>query len=259
MSKRKKICGGKLFCPWNQNNPFKLLQTPHRRQYNNRNTMTGRRAFPRRFSRKGSLALEAAMALPLLLFAVTALLWIFTFTASQARSYRTLTERAQTLAVTVGQASEGDPYIRLYDYDTAKLPFWSVFHGSRPVVQQAVARSWVGYTGENFSGTGAEEIVYMTPGGSVFHLSRDCTYLSLTVQSIASSELSEARNLSGGKYAPCEYCVGNRSPAGTVYITDYGTSYHNSVTCQGLKRTIMAVPRSQTGGRPCCSKCGAGL
>ncbi len=67
---------------------------------------------------RGSLALETFIVLPFLLCAVTAMLYVFVMTGFQAEKYRTLTQQAQSLAVTVGQgADEGDPYTRLYAYD----------------------------------------------------------------------------------------------------------------------------------------------
>lgn len=247
---------GKPFCPVKK--LFETLQIPHRRNLYLMNPIKDRRV-SLCASQKGSLTLEAAMALPLLLFAVTALLYLFAFTSTQARAYRTLTERAQTLAVTVGQTSREDPYIRLYDSQTAVLPFSSVFKGRKTAVQKAVVRAWVGYTGESFSESSSEELVYVTPEGEVYHRSRECTYLLLTIKAIASGQLDDLRNLSGGRYSPCEYCVRGGNTRGTVYITDYGTSYHNARECQGLKRTIMAVPLSEAAGMSCCSRCGGGL
>ena len=107
------------------------------------------------------------------------------------------------------------------------------------------------------AGNGQEEMVYKTPGGEVYHKSRDCTYLKLSVHMVSAAELPNCRNESGGKYGPCEYCVRKESPGRMVYIADYGISYHNSRNCQGLKRTVMAVPLSHTEGLRCCSRCGA--
>ena len=150
-----------------------------------------------------------------------------------------------------------DPYIRLYDYETAELPFVSLFPVRNPVIRKVEIRGWTGYTGETFTGNGQEEMVYKTPGGEVYHKSRDCTYLKLSVHMVSAAELPNCRNESGGKYGPCEYCVRKESPGRMVYIADYGISYHNSRNCQGLKRTVMAVPLSHTEGLRCCSRCGA--
>jgi len=255
MNRRERRHRGRPFCPIKK--LIETLQIPHRRHLYLINPARDRRV-SLCASGKGSLTLEAAMVLPLLLFAVTALLYLFAFTSAQARAYRTLTERAQTLAVTVGQASKEDPYIQLYDYQTAALPFSSVFRGRRPAVQKVIVRAWVGYTGESFSGGSSEEMVYMTPEGEVYHRDRDCTYLLLAIRTIDFEQAEDMRNLSGGRYAPCEYCVRGARPRGTVYITDYGTSYHNVRECQGLKRTIMTVPLSKVAGVRCCSRCGGG-
>lgn len=208
-------------------------------------------AFP-----KGSLTLETALVLPLLLCAVTAMLYLFVFTAKQAEDYRTLADRAELLAVTAGQSYVQEPYICLYEPSAPALPFAEIFGKREAVVQRAIVRAWVGYTGEGFWKDASEQVVYITPEGSVCHRSRDCTYLRLSVQSLSAAALETARNHSGGKYTPCEYCVKNAGAASLVYITDYGNSYHNSSGCQGLKRTVMAVPWSEAKGRPFCSRCG---
>lgn len=255
MNKPERRRTGRLFCLAGRYS----LQIPHKKKIqkvpNILFSAVGRRV-SLCASLKGSLTLEAALVLPLLLCSVTALLYLFAFTGTQARSYRTLTERAQTLAVTAGGSLTGKPYITLYDYQTAKLPFFYIFGGRKQAVQRVVARAWVGYTGETFSENTEEQMVYITPEGEVYHRSRDCTYLLLTVRSISAAQLSQERNQSGGKYAPCEYCVKNIPPGGNIYVTDYGTSYHKRRDCQGLKRTVMMVPYSEVAGMPCCSRCG---
>jgi hypothetical protein len=206
----------------------------------------------------GSLTLEMALVLPLLLCAVTALLWLFAFTAGQARSYRSLTEKAQTLAVASYQMSGEDPYIRLYDPRFVSAPFPTLNFGSRWTAQQVEVRTWVGYTGESFQENAGGQMVYMTLNGEVYHRSRDCTYLRLTVRAVSASLVQQERNQSGERYNACEYCASAGRISGTVYITDYGTSYHTSSACQGLKRTIMAVPLSEISDLRCCSRCGGG-
>ena len=217
----------------------------------------GRRVFLH-VSLKGSMTLEASLVLPFLLCAVTALLYIFAFTSIQSKESRKLMERAEALAVTAGQMSRGDPYIRLYDAQILSLPFAPLSFGKEIAVRSAVVRCWVGYTGESFQNRAGGEIVYLTPGGAVYHKSRDCTYLRLSIRQISFTDLEGERNLSGGRYTSCEYCSRRGQPGGTVYLTDHGDSYHSSINCQGLKRTILAVPLSQAEGRPCCSRCGRG-
>lgn len=253
MNKEERRRTGKPFCPMKTR--IFSLQTPHRRNLYLVNIQTDRRVSLCGL-RKGSLTLESALVLPILLCAITALLYLFAFTSAQARAYRTLNERAQVLAVTVGQAAEEDPYIRLYDYQTARLPFSSLFSGWRPVILRTSVRAWVGYTGESFGETAREEMVYVTPDGQVYHRKRDCSYLNLTVKILPFSGLESARNQSGGKYYPCEYCIKGSGPGVTVYITDHGTSYHSTRDCQGLKRTVMAIPYSEAAGMRCCSRCG---
>ncbi|MBQ2257432.1 MAG: pilus assembly protein, partial [Lachnospiraceae bacterium] len=66
--------------------------------------------------------------------------------------------------------------------------------------------------------------------------------------------LERERNESREIYYPCEECGG--SCGNTVYITSHGNRYHATLSCSKLKRTVLAVPISQVGGRGACSKCG---
>lgn len=119
-------------------------------------------------------------------------------------------------------------------------------------------RAWTGYdnagsdTGQNSS----EEIVYITPDGEVYHKSKGCSYLRLSISGVDMSFLQTQRNQDGEKYYPCENC--GKSCGNTVYITSYGNRYHSTLGCSKLKRTILAVPISETGGRGPCSKCTKG-
>ena len=204
MSKQKERHGGRLFCRCEK---YKKGVQTSRRLWRLQKVVS-RRVCPCAFQR-GSLTLETSIVLPFLLCAVTAMLYVFAMTGFQAEKYRTLTQQAQSLAVTVGQGADvGDPYTRLYAYDQVTLPFAAFSFGSRSVVQRVVVRDWVGYTGESFSGDG-EIFVYVTPKGEVYHRSRDCRYLNVSIQSIAAGQLDAARNWDGSRYTACVYCVKN--------------------------------------------------
>lgn len=132
------------------------------------------------------------------------------------------------------------------------LPGFSEF----TMVNRCRVRCWTGYeTPPDESGeSGAEEIVYITETGVVYHKSRTCSHLKLSVRTIGSGALEAARNADGGRYYPCEKC-GAESGRSLYYIADEGEKYHTSPGCSGLIRKVMAVPLSQTGGMRACSRC----
>lgn len=129
------------------------------------------------------------------------------------------------------------------------------FHvGKIPVLVRCRMRAWTGY--ENTTSTNnAEEMVYITQNGTVYHKSSSCTHINLSISSTSKNSIKDLRNSGGGKYYECEIC-GEDENGGTVYITDTGDRYHNSRECSGLKRGIMTVPISKVGGRGPCSRCG---
>ncbi len=115
-------------------------------------------------------------------------------------------------------------------------------------------KGWCGY--ESSIPISAEQtIVYVTETGTVYHKDYHCTYLDLSIHMVPVSGLEDLRNESGSKYYPCELCGKKVSGMG-VYITNYGSKYHMSMSCGGLKRKIYAVPISETAGKGACSKCG---
>ena len=120
----------------------------------------------------------------------------------------------------------------------------------------AVARAFTGYDNtSNYANAQKEKYVYITETGRVYHQSRSCHYLDLSIQQTKKDQISALRNASGGRYNACPLC--EKSGIGNiVYITDYGDCYHYDLLCSGLKRTIQAVPISEVGTRTPCSKCG---
>lgn len=117
-------------------------------------------------------------------------------------------------------------------------------------------KAWTGYVQpvEDRDGSNEDELVYITENGSVYHKSRQCSYLNLSIQEVNTSQLEMLRNADGGKYYACERCRGGKQEI--VFLTEDGTRYHTSLMCSGLKRTIYVVRRSEAGGRSACSRCG---
>ncbi|MDE6712352.1 MAG: pilus assembly protein [Lachnospiraceae bacterium] len=130
------------------------------------------------------------------------------------------------------------------------LPAYSVLNRCR-------VRAWTGYEVASDSANDTRErMVYITETGTVFHLTKTCTYLDLSIRPVVNDELDLCRNQSGGIYAACELC--GDGDAEIYFITDYGECYHTSLTCSGLRRTITEVPISQVGDKSACSRCGTG-
>ena len=125
------------------------------------------------------------------------------------------------------------------------------------VSQSCKNRKWTGDADANDEGS-EEDYVYVTEHGNVYHRQRNCPYLDLSIRSVQYADIGSSRNKSGHKYYACPDCVAENSSGGTVYITDYGTCYHNSLSCSGLKRTVSLVPLTEVGGRNCCKRCGSG-
>ena len=114
-------------------------------------------------------------------------------------------------------------------------------------------KRWTGYVKESLTGL-EKDMVYVTETGMVYHKDLNCPYLHPSIKRVRKSDIDFLRNKDGGKYYPCERC--KKSTEEYVYITSYGTSYHSSVKCSGLKRKIYVVPLSETRGKGVCSKCG---
>lgn len=129
------------------------------------------------------------------------------------------------------------------------------------VSSRACARAWTGYDAE---GTGGgedtdERIVYITETGTVYHLSRSCSHLNLTILAIRNGTQDSYRNNSGEKYTLCALCGAAPASQESIYITSEGSNYHSSLSCSALKRTIYEIPISDVGSRKACSRCGGKL
>ena len=146
-----------------------------------------------------------------------------------------------------------DGYLDLIVTYELRIPFPLTGDIYLPQIQRCRVRGWIGEK----DGTGEkEQMVYITESGTVYHLSKDCSHLKLTIQEIAPGNLPQARNSSGGKYSPCEKCGKDPLQGENYYITKEGDCFHTTRSCSGLKRTILTIPISQVGARSLCKRCG---
>jgi hypothetical protein len=151
----------------------------------------------------------------------------------------------------LGSTYEGNEVCLRATY-TMKLPV--AFFGWKGVMlaQGSTVHKW---TGDRDDGQ-QEDYVYITETGTVYHRSRQCSYLDLSIRAANYADLSGLRNKSGHKYYECSDCAAKIPASGLVYITDYGTCYHVELSCSGLKRTVYLIPLSEVGTRAPCSRCG---
>lgn len=135
------------------------------------------------------------------------------------------------------------------EFNVALLPQLKLF-------SRYYGRAWTGYELEGSPANAPmEENVFITPEGSVYHISRYCTHLQLTILSCPIEQVEDKKNESGSSYRACILCW-NGYQEGKVYITPSGDCYHGSIKCSGLKRTVDVVPISQVENRGRCSRCG---
>lgn len=243
--------------------------------------------------KRGSITVEAAMAVPLFFFAAVCLLYLMEIMAIQTSvraglqyAGRKLAEEAYPTAIVQTSKINADV---VHAIGSERLERSIVEGGSAgidckssvlspmtgiaelsakykiripvPVFRIAVMpyeetmriKTWTGYEKAGF-GTEDNTIVYVTETGLVYHKDYHCTHLDLSIRMVAAEDLHSLRNENGGKYHACERCGGHGG--GQVYITNNGDRYHNSLSCSGLKRTVYAIPVSEAAGKRACSKCG---
>lgn len=130
------------------------------------------------------------------------------------------------------------------------------------MIQRVKLRGWNGhqlpplYTIIHEENEGKEKFVYITESGTVYHLSKTCSHIRLSIEEVKGKPTWQ-RNKNGGIYYPCESCCKNiGSESSTYYITSYGDRYHTNRACSKIKRTVTEVPLSDVGGRAVCKRCG---
>ncbi len=128
-----------------------------------------------------------------------------------------------------------------------KVPLFEKLSGKKNYT--ITRRAYTGYKNNIDERSYEDEIyVYITENRDVYHLSRSCTHLLLSVSSV-NREVADKKGLS-----PCGLCGQNYGKF--VYITLTGRAYHSDKTCSGLKRTVYKVSLSKAGELPPCIRCG---
>ena len=80
--------------------------------------------------------------------------------------------------------------------------------GEIPVLAKGRIREWVGkskITRQNDNKEDAGNIVYVTKAGTVYHLSKECTYLKINLSKVKKDDIEKIKNKSGSKYFECSY------------------------------------------------------
>ncbi len=162
--------------------------------------------------------------------------------------------------------AEEDAIDIVITYDI-KLPLLFIPLDKISMAQRVRMRGWSGHQVEAKKGSPndsdedeeqQDEIVYITETGTVYHLTKECSHLKLSIQKTTFGQLERLRNESGGKYKECSLCGKNVLSGGDcVYITDDGDKYHGNLGCSGLKRTIIEISLSEVGSRRPCQRCGS--
>ena len=241
---------------------------------------------------KGSVTVEAAMAVPIFFFAILCLIYLFEIMAIQTAIHsgmqyagKIAMQESYPLSVIIPGSIEEDIVTAIgakrLDQSivvggSAGIDCSSSYMSPRTGIGKIVAeykvsipvpvfsireikqtesiriKAWTGYEKEVFGQLG-EETVYITETGLVYHQDYHCTYLDLSIHMVNTSEIGGLRNSDGGKYYACRLCHGGES--NHVYITDDGSKYHGSLSCSGLKRTVYAVPLSEVIGKGGCVRC----
>lgn len=202
-----------------------------------------------RACRRASLTIEAAASLPL--FAI-ALLAIVSIIPMQRQAMDLTQEVFLSAAEEAMLSTEGREYISISE-EREFVPLTDFFGMiSVKCRRNCLAHAWCGYENDYFAD---EEFVYVTRQSEVYHKDRLCSHLKLTVTETSSDEVRFLRNDSGSRYKSCNICH-SRLSDNILYITPDGDRYHNSITCSGLKRTVFAIRKSETGDRRQCSRCG---
>ncbi len=141
------------------------------------------------------------------------------------------------------------------------LPALRVFNiGTVPLTVSMRSRAFIGGKMLNESSDKKPSqgpVVFVAENGVVYHTSRTCAYIDLSLHGVYASSVESMRNSQGGKYYPCELC-GSTGGSAVVYLTDTGNRYHCSSQCSGIRRSVYEMILTPDCVLPPCSRCAGG-
>lgn len=249
-------------------------------------------SFSSSFLLKGSMAVEAALVLPLFLFYMMTLLYSLEMVRFQSDMAEALHKVGRSTGILMQEGFRGDVSENvLHVLSKNQLPFLCVegeengvkiktdYHmlgkgnlqitasyqikpfifwlpvGDIRVEEHCFLHGFTGYQkGMVVAENKQEQYVYITPSGEKYHLSENCTYLRVQLQVLSVEKMESLRNADGEIYRPCETCKPKDNSV--CYYTKWGNRYHGTSDCKALKRAVYLVPLSQAEGRTACKKCG---
>lgn len=231
---------------------------------------------------RGSASLEASLAVPIFLVAMVYTYMVFQSVLAEMIVYEAAAETVEYMAEYsyIDTCNPLVPKLRFPEYvdDEKRIEkyikngisgvsfFGSIMLDKDDMVELCVQFD-TKYAGEQrfsirqraYTGAGTEQndiegvadsetYVYVTDYESVYHTTRTCSYLTLTIQQ-ASVSYAEKQG-----YHPCGFCGDNCG--NVVFITEEGESYHSDMHCSGLKRTVYRKKKSEVDGLKPCTRCG---
>lgn len=226
------------------------------------------------------MTMEAVFVLPMLLFAVCAILSLGRVYSSMDKVNHALQETGKTLALEMGETSVSKTAVRrifegyLPEYPenirgvirmdhvgyNSATKEWEVnisykigidlpFIGNYKIncYDEVRQKAFNGFAYEQKTKE-LENYVYIAENESVYHTDVQCTYLNVSKNPVLKESAEEL-----GKTV-CSHC--KDSPGGNmVFVTDTSDKYHNSLTCGSLNRNIRIVKESEVKGMAKCSRC----
>lgn len=206
----------------------------------------------------GSMTVEAAMVMPLFLYAIINLLSLILMFQEYSVQEAKLHQTGRQMSLLAYGQEEGKQDIELVTVSPVRALIPIAAFPSAVIVNGCVMHKWTGYDlfgPEASSEETGEALVYVTRSGTAYHKSRNCVYLNPSIRMMTRRQAEEAVNAEQQRYTPCILCGGG---SGIVYVTETGTRYHSTAGCSGIKRTIDSIPLSEAlaSGRHACAKCG---